>query len=585
MLGELSAEQVAATATECFGGSAMPELTDPAARERAVATAQQHGLPDRIEQELTDGEIIPVVPYTRFRDYRRNGNRTRAEAFQRHRFRQIEVAALACILGADKLDYLHDLLWAECESTWWVMAAHERHGTPIDLRAAMVACRCATVLTALRGRIDPEVRERVLDEVQRRVLRPFVSPEHRHRWKASTNNWNAVCIGNVLIAAMLIESEPARLGRIVAEGLAHLPSFLAGFAADGGCTEGPSYWRFGFGWFIRLAAALHDYTGGRIDIASDEAIGAIARYPLTVALAPGEELTFADAHAGFQDPVTVRLINRFHDVPELSGLCALREDGAPKGLDTLEGLLLYDGWTAEPLADTRDHHLPELGVALVRAGGLSVGAKAGHNAEHHNHNDVGSIIVYRGGVRYLTDPGAPVYSARTFSDRRYESIFCNALGHSVPVVGGRLQAPGGQFGGTLSVEESDGTKAVRIELAGAYDVDSLRRLDRVVELPAGGETLRLTDTFAFTGPPLTIEEGFVTTQPVEVAADGGSVTIHPDGAPAATLVAEGCEGRFALKEFTEESEAENRAGEIVRRITFTPAGLAEEVTLRFVLRF
>ena len=385
---------------------------------------------------------------------------------------------------------------------------------------------------------------------------------------------------------MLIETEPARLARLIVDALEHLPNFLAGFAADGGCTEGPSYWRFGFGWYIRLAAALHDYTGGRIDIASGERIGAISRYPLSVTLAPGKELTFADAHGGPQDPVTLMLINRFHDVPELFGLCALRADGTPE-LTSIEALLLYDGWTASPPAGAGDHWLKDLGVCLVRAGATVVGAKGGHNGEHHNHNDVGSFLVFRDGQTYLTDPGAPVYSARTFSDRRYESPFCNSWGHGVPVIAGHLQGPGRVCAGRLEVEGLGGraAKTLRIALGGAYDVDSLERLDRVIELAGDGMEVRLADTVAFSGAPGDVEEAFITTHAAEVSEDARAVTIRPDGAPPAVLSAAGSEGRFAVEELAEASRREARGGETLRRITFTPGGPATEQTLRFVLRF
>jgi hypothetical protein len=593
MWTELTGEEVAALVEECFGGSPLPQLQDEASRRRARETAAEQGVLERIAKELAADGPIPVLPYTRFRDYQRSGNRTRFEALQRWRGEQIELVTMACLFGVESpagagrssLDYLHDLLWAECEATWWVMPAHERGGTPIDLRVALAACKYATILTLLRDRIVPEVRQRVLDEIRRRVLRPYLAAEHRHGWKTSTNNWNAVCLANVCIAAMLVETEAPRLGRLIADALEHLPSFLSGFAPDGGCTEGPSYWRFGFGWFIRLAAAVHDYTGGRIDLAAGERIGRMARYPLSVALAPGQELTFADAHGGCQDPVTVMLINRFHDVPELFSLCELREDGR-LACRTLEALLLYDGRAWPAFADASDHFLAELGVALVRAGGTSLGAKAGHNAEHHNHNDVGSFLAFRDGCCYLSDPGAPVYSARTFSPRRYESIFCNSLGHSVPVVNGRQQSPGQRFGGTIAVEglNAGGDKTLTIEMAGAYDVESLRGLRREIELAADGAEVRLADTFAFADAPQALEEAFITTHPVTVAGDGGSATIQPQGAPPATLAALGTAGRFAVAELIEESRAEARSGEVIRRITFTPDALGKEMALRFALR-
>ena len=47
--------------------------------------------------------------------------------------------------------------------------------------------------------------------------------------------------------------------------------------------------------------------------------------------------------------------------------------------------------------------------------------KGGHNAENHNHNDVGSFVVALGRATPLVDPGSEVYTARTFSPRRYDS--------------------------------------------------------------------------------------------------------------------------------------------------------------------
>jgi len=585
MLGDRTSQDVTGIVRGCFGAAPMPYLTDASMRQRAIETARGQGLLERLASDSADGEPIRVLPYTRLRDYQRDGNRTRFEALQRERTARIDRVAMACALGIDRLDELHDLLWAECETTWWGMPAHERHGTPIDLRVALLGRRYATILTLLAETIAPEVRERMLDEINRRILRPYLDPAAHHHWKFTTNNWNAVCIANVAITAMLIETESARLARLIVDALEHLPNFLAGFTADGGCTEGPSYWRFGFGWYIHLAAALYDYTGGRIDIARGETIGAICRYPLSVSLGPGKELTFADAHAGWQDPVVVTLINRFHDVPELFGLCAARADGTPE-LASIEALLLYDGWTASPPAETGDHWLKDLGICRVRAGATVVGAKAGHNAEHHNHNDVGSFLVFRDGQTYLTDPGAPIYSARTFSDRRYESLFCNSWGHSVPVIAGHLQPPGRDYAGRLEVAGLAGhaAKTLRIALADAYDVDSLERLDRVIELARDGMEVRLADTVAFSGAGEAIEEAFITAHAAEVSEDARAVTIRPQGASSAVLSADG-QGRFAVEELTEASRREARGGEILRRITFTPPAAAREQTLRFVLRF
>jgi hypothetical protein len=55
---------------------------------------------------------------------------------------------------------------------------------------------------------------------------------------------------------------------------------------------------------------------------------------------------------------------------------------------------------------------------------------------------VGSFVVAVAGDTPLLDPGSEVYTARTFSARRYESQVLNSYGHPVPLVAGQLQRTG-----------------------------------------------------------------------------------------------------------------------------------------------
>jgi hypothetical protein len=296
------------------------------------------------------------------------------------------------------------------------------------------------------------------------------------------------------------------------------------------------------------------------------------------------DLPFADCHSGWQSPTTVSLLTRFQAVPEPFGLCRLTDDGQLV-LSSLTDLLLDDGRRAAPPAPA-DAFLPALGVAKLRAGPTTVAAKAGHNDEMHNHNDVGSFVVHRGEAFFLTDPGGPVYSARTFSDRRYESVFCNSFGHSVPVIGGRLQPAGEQYAGSIAADglDGDGDKTVRIDMTGAYDAAALNRLRRTISLAPGGREVRLADEFDC-GEPTAVEEAFMTDLPAEVADGGEAVVIRSEADGSARLTAGGTAGRFAVAELAEESRQESRAGVLLRRISFVPAGLVTRAPLRFALRF
>ena len=217
---------------------------------------------------------------------------------------------------------------------------------------------------------------------------------------------------------------------------------------------------------------------------------------------------------------------------------------------------------------------------------MTVGAKAGTNGENHNHNDIGSYILHKGRSFFLTDPGAPVYSKKTFSGRRYESVYCNSFGHSVPVINGRRQSEGSRFRGEIRADglDGDGPKTLAIAMAGAYDDPTLVKLDRTLTLAPDGRRLTLVDTYAFTEPPTALEEAFITTLAATVDPDGRSVVIRSPQDGALRLRAEGVAGRFAVTELTEESR-ESRTGELLRRITFTPGTRTAAMTLRFTATF
>ncbi len=72
-------------------------------------------------------------------------------------------------------------------------------------------------------------------------------------------------------------------------------------------------------------------------------------------------------------------------------------------------------------------------------------AKAGHNEEHHNHNDCAGFLLNVSGVRFVAEIGAPEYTKDFFSEKRYENLAARSLGHSVPLINGIEQAAGAAF--------------------------------------------------------------------------------------------------------------------------------------------
>jgi len=83
--------------------------------------------------------------------------------------------------------------------------------------------------------------------------------------------------------------------------------------------------------------------------------------------------------------------------------------------------------------------------AAGSADGLFVAVQGGHNAESHNHNDVGNFIVYANGQPVIVDAGVGTYTAQTFSSRRYEMWTMQSQWHNCPLINGVMQKDGRQY--------------------------------------------------------------------------------------------------------------------------------------------
>ena len=519
-------------------------------------------------------EPIPALRWSDYKAYERTGSRQhdkpRGEVCAR-----LDRAACAVIMGDDsQLDELHDLIWAVCERSCWWIAAHE-FTAPIDLGVAMVGQTFAFIEATLGGRLDPEVRTRMADEVRRRVITPFLEPPIDYWWQYITNNWNAVCHAGVGISALVFEKDPARLDTVFEKIARNIPRFMDGFADDGGCSEGPGYWRYGVTNFAILAHAVHCFTRGETNLAVDPKWARVAAYPANVTVAPGRDLTFSDTHdtVGYVPLCTANILRDLTGYADLFPLCENR-DGKPV-VRNLYDLLMAPRQPPD-FGSTpwkTDAFLPSLAIAKLHgAGGLVLGVKAGNNAEHHNHNDVGAFLLFQDGAQWFADLGAPVYSAKTFSPQRYESLFTCSRGHCVPVVDGQYQKEGGEFCGTLSLDENgvkNGVKTAVVEFAKAYGVPALKSLTRSLTLSTIEPVLKLEDRFEFDGAGLPVKEVFITALPVERGATANEVTLtHPAGRRG--ILRALTPGVFGVGELHEESK-ESPMGLLFRRITFTPA--------------
>jgi hypothetical protein len=164
--------------------------------------------------------------------------------------------------------------------------------------------------------------------------------------------------------------------------------------------------------------------------------------------------------------------------------------------------------------------------------GLYVAAWGGHNAQSHNHNDVGNVIVYADGQPVLIDVGAPEYTSKTFSPRRYEIWTMQSAWHTLPVVNGVDQRDGAAFR-ARDVAFTPGRDTVRfsLDLAPAYPVEAkLTRWRREVTLDRKKREVVLAEDWALAESREPIRLDFVTPLRADLSTPGRVVLARPAGA-------------------------------------------------------
>lgn len=564
--------------------SPAPYLTEPQSIDRAKNLAKINSIWDNLSQDLDPSKDIPVIKRSAYRNFKRVGDRTLPQSKRGARRRELRRAAMALWLDHPKadVDYLQDLLWAYCDDFTWVMAAHE--GRAIDLGSASLGATLAEILYVLDGQLEDEVKERVSQEIEQRIFQNFWNYKHLDSWKTVRMNWNHVCNGEVIRTALYQIRDPRILAHFTHAAIQNLTYALDGFTDDGGCEEGPGYWNYGFGHFLYVAYALHLKTDGELNLMKDEKIRKICEYPLAAHIKDHFMSTFADSSHGNVPVRIAMIINEFYDIPELYALCRRHPDGSLR-LGGMHELATYKGQKSDGVADNRDYLLPELGQVKLRGTSgenqLTLMATAGNNGVPHNHNDIGSFIVHQNDQIFLVDPGAPLYTRKTFSSKRYEIVFCNSIGHSVPLIDDKQQLPGSQYYGTLKTKNlnAEGPKQVVIDMTHAYPEGTVKKLVRKFTLAPDSNQLTLDDAYEFDEAPHSLEEAFITFEDVEISQDRQSVKI---GTSDNTLQISAIDipGRFSAKKLIEESK-EGRTDQVITRITFVPDKLDTEMCLRF----
>ncbi|UKT64947.1 heparinase II/III domain-containing protein [Pedobacter mucosus] len=367
----------------------------------------------------------------------------------------------------------------------------------------------------LKSKFSAQMRQQILTLLHQRIFEPTLNAIKNKNANGEftslmdTGNHNSVTLAYVTMAALAVIENKEQRAVFVAIGERYSKNFLRGYLEDGYCTEGVGYYSYGFGHYTFLRDALWQATKGKIDLFSDPKVSKMAMFAPKAEIinnmfpAIGDCVQYAKPEGQLM-----------HYLNKNLGLGLAAYNDAPSYMEqpALCYLMYYfpNAATAAKLNEiekegTIRDYFEKAGVLTVRpikGSSFNFGAtlKGGHNAEHHNHNDVGSYTIFVGTELLTGDVGLATYTPKYFGKERYDLYKTTAsYGHNVPLVNGIQQHFGKDARAVVSKTSFTNNKDVfELDITSAYKDPSLKQLIRTFTYDRSAKGyLMVTDRFSF----------------------------------------------------------------------------------------
>jgi len=495
-------------------------------------------LPQEIKSHYCDGakklknkqwESLPAV---RYMDFYRDGNRSRYQDMVFPRRQDLFILMMAeCIEGkGDYIDDIINVVWLICEESTWVIPAHNwypdgKNRELVDIEAPIVvdlfSAETGSVLSWVYYFLGdaiadaaPLVKRRIEIEMEKRILTPYLERSD-FGWMGlnhdqPVNNWNPWINSNVLVAYLIFGDKETKI-KGVEKTIKSTDRFMAFYAEDGGCDEGPGYFGVAGASLLDFLETLYAATGDAVNLHDMEMVKNMARYIYRVYIGQSYYVNFADAHA--QVSTAAGLLYRTGLKIGDENLCGfanylMENDYVIKqysnNLWCLFRLLSNIFQTYE---QTYEFSPPKSywfeGIQVLSArdkegslGGMFISAKGGNNDESHNHNDIGNFILYNDSQPVIIDAGVEVYSKATFGPNRYDIWTMQSCYHNTPTINGYDQLPGlDKKANNVSCTLEDGTTVLQMDIKEAYPTEAkIARYNRTFTFSHNG-TFEVRDNY------------------------------------------------------------------------------------------
>ena len=280
-------------------------------------------------------------------------------------------------------------------------------------------------------------RKTIVDAIKNKALIPGLeAKEGGDSWVNGNFNWNPVCNGGLLVAALAIaESEPVIAKQVIERSVKNIPTAGDAYSPDGSFAEGPSYWSYGTSFYVLAIEALRTALGTSAGLEKIPGFLKTADYNNQMVGATGAEYNYSDYHLeNLNEPIMLWFaaettrpdlikdeladIGRLHQLWLNGGVAKpgnIIQQSRHTPFEILwwrPTLLKQNRVVTSPLQWTAGGLMP---ISVMRSAwndtlASFVAIKGGTPDNSHGHMDAGSFILEAEGVRWALDLGSESYN-------------------------------------------------------------------------------------------------------------------------------------------------------------------------------
>jgi Heparinase II/III-like protein len=308
----------------------------------------------------------------------------------------------------------------------------------------------------------------IIGKAIRPGLGQFATPAPPY-WTRTPMNWNLVCNGALMIAALSVWESDPQAANLFALCRASISIGFGAYGPDGGWAEGPGYWHYASQYAIYVLDGLSTALGTDLGFGTSEGLSKTGLFRLHAAGPSGKLFNFADGteeHSGgywlfwlarrYHHPIDAAIERHVRKVHPIDLLWFDDNDRDPTRLPVgrrfhaTDVVTLRGNW-----ADLKTTYL-----------GIRGGA---NDACEHGHYDLGSFVLDSLGVRWAMDLGPDDYNLPGYfkPEMRTRYYRTSTIGHNTIVIDGECQ-PATARAAIVRTSFGEKLSCVVMDLSAAY---------------------------------------------------------------------------------------------------------------------